>query len=239
MILIIFISCLIVGGALGLVIAPKPGYILGFAKAYIAGALVVSLSYWFLYFSGIKNAAFMNGLSMILQCGSLLGYLIFGYLVIDALIKLKTAPAADDKLVLQKLIRATLLGISIVTGNMFIITTFGKAQHLGEMLAFFKNSGYAVWFLYFIMIVEPLCGLGILFHFKLKTGVMATAGLMLIMIGAVYTHWRNNDPFSDSCAAVTQFIILSLMLILYYFEKKANTKPAEHIRQWQLTQLNN
>jgi len=224
MILVIFISCLITGGLLGFVIAPKAEYVLGLAKAYIPGTLVISLSYWFLYFSGIKNAAFMNGLTAILQGGSLLGYLIFGYLFISILNKLKTSITADEKLVLQKLIRRTLLGISIVTGNTFIITTFGKAQHLGEMLDFFKTSGYAVWFLYFIMTVEPIGGLGILLHPKLKTGVLATIGLMLIMIGAVYTHWHNNDPFSDSYDAVTQLIILSLMLLLYYFEKKANTK---------------
>jgi len=225
MILVIFISCIITGGLLGFVITPAAGRVLGLAKIYTLGALVISLSYWFLFFSGIKNAAFMAGLSMVLQAGSLLGFLVLGYLVINIAKKLKTATTADDKLLLQKLTRATLWGISIITGNTFIITTFGKARHLAEMLDFFKTSGYAAWFLYFIMTIEPLGGLGILLHFKLKTGVLATIGLMLIMIGAVYTHWHNNDPFSDSYAAVTQLIILSLMLVLYYFEKKANTKP--------------
>ncbi|MES2110118.1 MAG: DoxX family protein [Bacteroidota bacterium] len=226
MILIIFIACLIVGGVLALVIRPKAGYVLGQAKVYKWAALIISLSYWFLYFSGIKNAAFINTLTTLLQCGSLVAYLLFGYLLINILTGLKMPVAADDKLVLQKIIHTTIWGISIITGNAFIITTFGKAKYIGEMLDFFKISGYAAWFLYFIMVVEPLGGLGILLHFKLKTGPPAVICLMLIMVGAVYTHWHNRDPFSDSYDAVTQFIILSLMLLLYYFERNAKTRAS-------------
>jgi putative oxidoreductase len=95
------------------------------------------------------------------------------------------------------------------------------------MTDFFKQSGYAIWFLYFIMAAESLGGIGILFHFKLKTGPLAACGLILIMIGAIYTHWHNHDPFSDSYAAVSQLISLAMILIIYYFEKQVTCKPGD------------
>jgi uncharacterized membrane protein YphA (DoxX/SURF4 family) len=87
------------------------------------------------------------------------------------------------------------------------------------MIGFFKQSGYAVWFLYFIMAAESLCALGILLHFKLRTGIYAAIGLMAIMLGAIYTHLHNRDPFSDSYAAISELISLMLILLIYYFEK--------------------
>jgi len=86
--------------------------------------------------------------------------------------------------------------------------------------AFFQQSGYSIWFLYFIMTAEAAGALGILLHFKLRTGITATAGLMLIMLGAVYTHWHNKDPFSDSLAAVSQFVNLAILLLLYLLQWK-------------------
>jgi hypothetical protein len=50
-------------------------------------------------------------------------------------------------------------------------------------------------------------------------GIFATVGLALIMLGAVYTHWHNGDPFSDSYSAVSVLISLSLLLFLYFLEK--------------------
>jgi uncharacterized membrane protein YphA (DoxX/SURF4 family) len=147
----------------------------------------------------------------------MLGHILSGFLVVNI---------ATGRNRSTKIISATLWGISILTGNSFILATAGKAQHMNEMVSFFTTSGYAIWFLYFIMSAEAFGGLGVLLHFKLRTGPLAAAGLALIMLGAVYTHWHNNDPFSDSYAAVGQFINLSLMLMLYYFEQQANRKHA-------------
>jgi uncharacterized membrane protein YphA (DoxX/SURF4 family) len=111
-------------------------------------------------------------------------------------------------------------GLSVLVGNAFILSTVGKATNMPEMVTFFKQSGYAIWFLYFIMCAESAAAVGILLHFRLKTGVPAAIGLMLIMLGAVYTHWHNGDPFSDSLAAVSQFISLTLLLVLYSFQRR-------------------
>jgi 4-amino-4-deoxy-L-arabinose transferase-like glycosyltransferase len=93
------------------------------------------------------------------------------------------------------------------------------------MIGFFKQSGYALWFLYFIIAAETAGAIGILMHFRLKTGFLAAICLALIMLGAVYTHLHNHDPFSDSYAALSQLLNLSFILLLYYFEKQIKRIP--------------
>jgi uncharacterized membrane protein YphA (DoxX/SURF4 family) len=111
-------------------------------------------------------------------------------------------------------------GTSVYLGNIFLIATVGKIQNFTNMSAFFSDSGYVLSFLYFIMTAETLGGIGILMHYKLRTGTWAALGLMLIMIGAAVTHWRNHDPFSDAYAPVVMLITLFLLQMNYYFENK-------------------
>jgi hypothetical protein len=212
--ILIFIGPILFGVLLSLIIKPKPKIVYNLAVSYISLAVLLSINLWTLYFAGNKNATVTNILLFIMNRGGILEHLVLGYLTGNIAINNR----------ISKIIRSTLWGISILTGSMFIGATIGKLQHLTEMTSFFTTSGYAIWFLYFIMTAETLGGLGILLHFNLKTGPLATAGLIIIMLGAVYTHWHNNDPFSDSYAAVGQLINLTLMLILYYFEKQANRK---------------
>jgi hypothetical protein len=49
---------------------------------------------------------------------------------------------------------------------------------------------------------------------------------MLIMLGAVYTHWHNKDPFSDSLAAVSQLVSLTMLLLLYLLQRKGRIVAA-------------
>jgi putative oxidoreductase len=223
MTIIIFIALLIAGGLLNLIIKPRAKYIYSLATGYIILALFVSVGSWLFYFAGIKNTLMINMLSFILNWGKHLGHLILGYLIVCIFFELRKKVILPDNYQLKKIVRSTLWAVSILTGNSFLIATVGKAEDMAEMIAFFKTSGYAIWFLYFIMTAETLGGLGVLLHFKLKTGPLAAAGLLLIMGGAVYTHWHNGDPFSDSYAAVTQIITLCLMLVIYYFEKQGNS----------------
>jgi uncharacterized membrane protein YphA (DoxX/SURF4 family) len=213
--LLIFIGIIILGGLLSLAIKPKARVIYAMAIGYIILAIIPSISTWIFYFVGIKDGPVLKMLSFIMSWGGMLGHLVLGYLI---------GSIATDSNPLRKMINAALWGISILTANAFLVATVGKSQHIEEMITFFKASGYAIWFLYFIMTAEALGGLGILLHFKLRTGPLAAAGLAIIMLGAVYTHWHNKDPFSDSYAPVGQLVNLSLMLILYYFEQQADRK---------------
>jgi len=215
---------LIIGGLLNFILKPKAKIVYNLAIGYIFLELFLSISTWVYYFAGIKNELIIQILSELLEWGKSLGYLILGYLIINILLALRSKDITADNHLLKKITRSTLWGVSILTGNLFIIATVGKTENLAEMTSFFTLSGYAIWFLYFIMTVETLGGIGVLLHFKLRTGPVATAGLLLIMLGAVYTHLHNKDPFSDSYAAVRELITLLVMLIIYYFEQQVNAR---------------
>jgi hypothetical protein len=215
--ILVIIGLIILGGLLKFAIKLKAKLVYSLALGYVILALLLSIVIWLFYFAGIKNAILLNPITFIMHCGGMLEYVILGFLLSNI--------AADNSRS-KKMISATLWGLSILTANSFILATVGKSINMPYMISFFKQSGYATWFLYFIMSAEAFGGLGILLHFKLKTVPLAAAGLAIIMLGAVYTHWHNHDPFSDSYAAVVQFINLSLMLVLYYFEQRANHKQA-------------
>jgi hypothetical protein len=221
---IIFIGFAIIGGALvSLVYRPDAALALKIARLYILLVLLLSACAWVFYFAGIKNQFTSSLLGSIVTWGKYPARMLLGYLVMTVFLG---ARSMDETYPIEKLIRLTLTGVSLATGFTFLIATEGKAANMPDMIAFFKQSGYSLWFLYFIMAMETLGAIGVLLHFKLKTGPLATAGLMLIMIGAMYTHRHNKDPLSDSFAAMSQFITLGIMLILFYFERGLTHKPS-------------
>ncbi len=59
-----------------------------------------------------------------------------------------------------------------------------------EVAANFERWGYPGWFLLFIGVVELIGGLGLLLP---KTAGWAASGLVLVMLGAVWTHISHND----------------------------------------------
>jgi hypothetical protein len=225
--IIIYLGALLAG--FGLNVFWKHGYAWAnkLARLYLCIVLLLAVSTWIYYFAGIKNETALQVISHALKWLGAIAHLSLGYLLstlVMGIIRLKTNNAA-----FQETLRITLWALSISIGNTFILATVGKSMNMAYMISFFKQSGYALWFLYFIMSAETAGAIGILSHFKLKMGIPATAGLALIMLGAVYTHWHNGDPFSDSYAAVSQLISQSLLLYLYYLERRYSLsleKPA-------------
>jgi putative oxidoreductase len=199
--IIIYLGALLAGLGLSLIWKPGDVRVRRIARFYLSLVLMLAFIYWIFYFTGIrKNPTVLKvGLETLKWLGAL-SHFVLGFL----LGRLTSAT-----------LYLTLLGLSISVGNKFILSTVGKSLYLKQMIDFFHQSGYAVWFLYFIMAAETAGAIGILTHFRLRMGIPATIGLMLIMLGAVYTHWHNGDPFSDSYAAVCEFISLSLLLFLY------------------------
>ena len=226
--LLLLIIPLIVGGVLYCIIKPKAMLVYKVAWAFIFLALFISAGSWLFYCAGINNAFIHKALLLQLNWVGSIGHLMLGYLLIDILIG-PTSTEADNYQ--KKVIRLTLWGITILTGFSFITESYWKAENCCKMTAFFSISGYNTWFLYFIMIAEAIGGIGVLLHFRLKTGPVAAAGLMLIMIGALYTHNHNNDPFSDSYPALSQFIMLAIMQALYYFEQQGNAMQINATQQ--------
>jgi putative oxidoreductase len=167
---------------------------------------ITAINFWVYYFFGIKNTTVLHVLGVERDWLSWSGDLVYGYLL-GCLLFRAGYPV--------KVFSRVLWAASVATANVFFVATMGKIVNMTDMISFFHQSGYAVWFFYFIMAAETAGGIGILLHFRLRTGIAASLGLMLIMLGAVYTHWHNGDPFSDSYAAVEQLIGLSALLALY------------------------
>jgi uncharacterized membrane protein YphA (DoxX/SURF4 family) len=223
MIGLISIGLLLAGILLNFMLRLKAPRVEMLARLYFVLICLVGLCSWIFYFAGIKNATVLNVLSFGMRYMGRTGYVLLGYLLTYLAAGPRSPEGPDRRVAIQQ---TTLWTQSIMLGNTFILATVGKATNMADMVAFFKQSGYAIWFLYFIMAAETAGALGILLHFKLRTGVAATVGLMLIMLGAVYTHWHNKDPFSDSLAAISQLINLTMLLLLYLLQRKGRALVA-------------
>lgn len=191
-----------------------------FSSAYI-------LIYWAYAFAGFKSLSLMAGLTLFLTGGKVLWALLLGYLISYTSTGLKYKHILTNELS-PKIIQFTLWGITVLTAGTFFMATVGKWQSLVPMKAFFLASGYSINFLYFIMIAESMGAIGILLHFLLKTGGWAASGLAFVMTGAIYTHWHNHDPVTDSYAAIIQLLTLALMLVLYHREYQATSIYNQH-----------
>jgi uncharacterized membrane protein YphA (DoxX/SURF4 family) len=104
-----------------------------------------------------------------------------------------------------------LKGLRLSVSISFLATEIGKLAHDAEMRQFFLGAGYPVWFLYFIITAETLGAVVLLVS---KMIVPAAFGLTLIMLGAIYTHYQNKDPFSDSIEALHLLSILVCIIII-------------------------
>jgi hypothetical protein len=197
---------------------------------YIFIISVAAIYTWIFHFVGIKDADLLKVIGIFLKIMHIIANAVLGYLATYILLTFQQSDDQDENEGLKHIIRLTRWAVSILIANTFILATAGKSQNMAYMLAFFRQSGYARWFLYFIMSVEALGALGILFHYKLKTGPLAALGLIIIMLGAIYTHLHNHDPLSDLYDAVNQLISLALLLVVYYFERQVGKKhPATPI----------
>ncbi len=223
----IFTGLLLIGGLLNFIWEPSNKTVHCLAKCYLLLAIYLAFVVWVFYFSGIKNAFLIKAMDILLHYGSYLAHLALGFLAGYILVAMRNNKAPVGRPETQAILNISLWALSVSIGNSFIVATVGKATNIAYMIGFFKQSGYAVWFLYLIMTVESAGALGIVSHFKLKTGPLASIGLILIMLGAIYTHWHNRDPFSDSYAAVSQLINLTFILLLYYLERQIVPKPTD------------
>src|SRR5215469_3841187 len=117
-----------------------------------------------------------------------------------------------------------LRGLCLSVSVSFICTEIGKIAHDAEMRQFFLQSGYAVWFLYFIIVAETLGATCLLFS---RTMLAAGFALTLIMIGAISTHLHNRDPFSDSLEALHLLILLACIVLIRLLGERARARPHE------------
>jgi putative oxidoreductase len=223
MIVLISIGLLLAGALLNFILRLKAPRVEMLARVCFVLICLVAAFTWIFYLAGIKNATVLNVLQLGMRYMGRTGSLLLGYLFAYLAAGPRSPEGPDRRRAIQQ---TTIWTLSIMEGNAFILATVGKAMNMAEIMAFFQQSGYTIWFLYFIMAAEAAGALGILLHFKLRTGLPATVGLMLIMLGAVYTHWHNKDPFSDSLAAVSQLVNLTMLLLMYLLQRRTRIVAA-------------
>ena len=80
--------------------------------------------------------------------------------------------------------------VSILLAAAFLLSGLSKLLKPEMAKAGFVHYGYAGWFAIFIGVCETLGGLGLLI---LRLAGLAAAGLSIIMIGAVYTHFSHRE----------------------------------------------
>lgn len=212
------VAALIVGALFIFLAKPKEEVVVRIARFDLYMSIFLAVIVWFFNFVAVDDSPAKDILKFLLDLGRIFSHLLLGYLLAYIFFDLKNT---QDGLQVQKIIFLTLLAVSIGTGNSFLVVTAHKFTGFPQVKTFFLASGYPVWFLYLIIAAETLGAIGILLHSKLKTGPLASVGLIVIMLGAVYTLLHNHSPFSDTFAALSQLIVLVLLLVLYSLEKKA------------------
>jgi uncharacterized membrane protein YphA (DoxX/SURF4 family) len=151
------------------------------------------------------------------------GWVVIGTAISSALL-IVADMAAGSRLRIRDAIRSFLAspylmrGLCLSVSISFICTEIGKVTHDTDMRQFFLQSGYPFWFLYFIIVAETLGAIGLLLS---RTLLAAAFGLILIMAGAIVTHLRNRDPFSDSLEALHLLVLLACIVLIRLFGKTA------------------
>ena len=106
------------------------------------------------------------------------------------------------------------IALQVLLVLLFLGPAFMKLTANPMIVAAFENFGYAPWFMYFIGVAELLGALGIAFggfiHKKLP--VLATLGLMTIMVGAIGSHIVFGDPITAAIPAAVNFLLLGVYL---------------------------
>lgn len=105
----------------------------------------------------------------------------------------------------------TVAGLAVYVSLGFFAFEIGKLAHDAEMREFFVGSGYPVGFMYAVMAAEIVGAIGLMFE---RTRRFAALWLAAIMVGAIGTHTRNGDPFSDSLDAARMLLVAASILPL-------------------------
>lgn len=165
-------------------------------------------------------------LALILHSGYIISYSFYagcfiGYFAIAIFFKQKLkifeSLLFQNASFLYKLLRFS-------AASVFFYSSIGSFFFYARYMEFFTISGYSEPFYIFIIAVELLGGIGLLFR---KTALYAVLLLMCDMIGAIYTHYHNYfikhlpDPLGNSIPSlITQTVLITIIIFTLYDNKK-------------------
>lgn len=82
-----------------------------------------------------------------------------------------------------------------------------------EKKEMFDRFGYSITFMRLIGIAEIIIGIGILFE---TTRLWAMASYTIIILGAIYTHFRVKDPAKEK---FPPFFVLTIIIVIYFLSR--------------------
>jgi hypothetical protein len=222
--LILTLLC-VAGGALGGVIpavrrwhAPLATLFLGLTLVLVSGELLPVLA-------RALSAPPISGLRVFVTTLTWVWHGLLGLMLVLAT-RRPTSGLAGEIAAHAKASASSLAAVSLYVAGKYAVFTIGKLLHSEEMVAFFVNSGLPAWMHWFVMGAEVAGACGILLHGWLGTGPLASIGLLLLLVGAIHTHWRNRDPLSDSYDAILQLIDVAALLGLYLAKARQARRAA-------------
>lgn len=124
----------------------------------------------------------------------------------------------------SKLLNVRINWLRYSLGSVYLGTAIFKGKYFNDYDSqFMRESGFSDTFIYMIIVVETLAGIGMCFK---KTSTYSALVLIMVMIGATSTHYYNYffrhipDPFENSSMAIA----LLPLLLLVVFDKDENVK---------------
>jgi putative oxidoreductase len=107
--------------------------------------------------------------------------------------------------------------VQVVSGLLFVgigsMTVAGRKMFVDN----FRRFGYPQWFRVVTGSLEVLGGLGLLLGVRLPwLAALASAGLALVMLGAVLTQVRTRDPLQKIALAVVLGTLAILVAVSYW-----------------------
>ena len=106
-----------------------------------------------------------------------------------------------------KVLNTTTWAFSVLIAAMFLLSGIPKFFDPGWVSRFAKWS-YSVEFLYLIAVLECLGAIGILIP---KLSFYAAIGLIIIMIGAMYTHLSHDQSIIANLIYIVLLLFIAMM----------------------------
>ena len=107
--------------------------------------------------------------------------------------------------------------VQVVLGLLFVVigsmTVAGRKMFVEN----FRRFGYPQWFRVVIGSLETLGGLGLLIGLRLPwLAALASAGLTLVMLGAVSTHLRIREPLQKIALPIVMGALVIVVAVSYW-----------------------
>lgn len=105
----------------------------------------------------------------------------------------------------------------VVLGLLFFLIGSLMIAGMKPLVENFRHFGYPQWFRLVTGSLEALGGTGLLIGIWIPVlAALASAGLALVMLGAVFTHVRGREPLMKATPAIVLGAWASLVVISYW-----------------------